>query len=76
VKKEMRKQYEIIKQVYRYLAAVGAGTGGGAWYINLNTYTEFVKQNLGLVDSEEMNVESDMQFGSINKRTKMSPTNP
>ncbi len=75
VKWELRKSYDIIRNTYKFLAAIGAGTGGGAWYINLNTYTDFVKL-IGLVDNEAMMVESDMQFNSINKRTKMTPTNP
>lgn len=49
VKKELWKQYEIIRNTYKYLSAIGAGTGGGAWYINLNTYTDFVKQ-IGLIE--------------------------
>ena len=43
LKKKLRVGYHIIRNSYKYLAAVGTGTGGGAWYINLNTYTEFIK---------------------------------
>ena len=64
VKKHLKEGYHIIRNCYKYLAAVGTGTGGGPWYINLNTYTDFVKM-IGFLNTEEMRTEADVLFKAL-----------
>lgn len=62
------------KEVYKYLASNGANRQ--VFSVQLNIYTDFVKQ-IGLLDGKVINTSlSDTEFYSINRRTKASSTNP
>ncbi len=43
-KKELYKGYLVIRTVYKQLATLGPGTGGTVWYMNANTFNEFIKK--------------------------------
>jgi hypothetical protein len=52
------------------------GANRQVFAVQLNIYTDFVKQ-IGLLDGKVVNTSlSDTEFYSINRRTKASSTNP
>jgi hypothetical protein len=57
------------------LSAAGPGTGGGAWYVGANIYAEFIK-SIGLVNSDDMRVESEVKWSETVSRHKSTKTNP
>jgi len=50
VKEELRKVYPKLREIYKRLA--GLGIIGNIYAITLNIYTEFIKDDLGLIDGE------------------------
>lgn len=62
------------KETYKYLSSIGSN--GSVFSIQLNCYTDFVKQ-INLVDGNIIRfATSDTEFITMNKRTKPSPLNP
>lgn len=56
------------KEVYKYLSSIG--NNGNVFSIQLNCYTDFVKQ-INLVDGNIIKfAQSDTEFIAVNKRSK------
>jgi hypothetical protein len=68
VKQAFRDNYWMIREIYRYQAALGTNTGSSPFAIPLNQYYDFVKST-GILDMKGINVSViDTIFLVLNKR--------
>jgi len=76
VKQILREAYPMIKEAYKIYA--GYGMVGGIFSVALNTYTDFVKDVLKLVDGEHLKLpDADRFFITVNsfKKGPLIPAN-
>lgn len=76
VRNELYKGYKIIKNMYRPHSALGAV--GSIFSIGLNAYTDILRDNLNIVDNENLKLtDVDMMFIMVNsiKKGIFNPAN-
>lgn len=76
IKNELSRGYNIIKNLYRPMSALGMV--GSVFSIGLNVYTELLRENLALVDGESLKLNDiDMLFIVVNsiRKGEYNPAN-
>lgn len=76
VKKVLKENYWMIREIYKYQASIGTTVGSSPFAIPLNQYYEFIKQAKVLKDKGITVTEADTVFLVINKRYKPHKMNP
>ena len=76
VKAELKKWYWIIRDAFKYYAALGSSTNSSVFALGLNSYTEYLKSS-GIFKQKLVTInDTDTLFYAINKREKGTILNP
>ena len=70
VKTALKSAYKTIREVYKYYSAVGLN--GSVFGIGLNSYTDFLKEELQIIDGTQLKyADTDRLFITVNAGNKV-----